>query len=350
MRAAGELQMRMAHTSWIGQCMAMAVLSACGGGGSSAGTPGNPAPVLSCTAANIAPVLETSGARTLIQVKPSTASSCVTGFDEPSQVLRDSAAASKGLLAVFLPGTGGLPAQFPAFLQRGAVRGYHVIGLSYVNPQSIGELCNLARGDANCAGQAREEVLSGRDTSPLLAVGAADSIEGRLVALLKYLDAQRPGDGWGRFLTAQGAVAWELVSVSGNSQGAGHAGYIAKTRRVFRVGMYAGPSDWVLASNTPVNWYGAASLTPASAYYGYVHIPDTLANASGDATQVVTTWGSASHFNMAGAVVDVATLVPPYAGSQRLSTRACAGMGATNEHNCPMFRGNEAVWDVVSFP
>ena len=114
--------------------------------------------------------------------------------------------------------------------------------------------------------------------------------------------------------------------------------------------MYAGPSDWVLSSNTPSNWYSAVSLTSANAFYGFVHIPDTLANASGDPAQVVNTWGHAALFNMAGAVVDVATAPPPYGGSQRLSTRACTGTGATNEHNCPMFRGNEAVWDVVSFP
>jgi hypothetical protein len=321
------------------------LLNACGGGSSAgADTPA------SCTMSSVAPVAETSGTRVLLQVKPSAASSCVTSADDPSQAYRDPAAPQKGLLAIFLPGTGGLPAQFPAFLQHGAARGYHVIGLTYINATSVNVTCNAASGNADCAGDVREEVFSGRDTSALVAIAPADSIEGRLVALLEYLDFHRPSDGWSQFLTVQRGVVWDKVSVSGNSQGSGHAGYIGKVRSAYRVGLYAGPSDWVLAANTPVNWYGLPSLTPASAIYGFVHSPDTLANASGDSAQVTTVWGDPSAFNMTGAITDVAGTASPFGGSHRLITSACTGAGATNEHNCPMMRGNEAVWDVVSFP
>jgi hypothetical protein len=323
-----------------------ALLLACGGGAGEAA----PAAPTSCTVSSAPPVAETSGTQVLIQVKPSAASSCITSADEPSQAYRDPSAQQKGLLAVFLPGTGGLPAQFPAFLQRGAARGYHVIGLAYNNATSVNETCNGAAGNADCAGAVREEVFSGRDTSTLVAIPPADSIDGRLVALLKYLELHRPADGWSQFLNAQGGVAWNKVSISGNSQGAGHAAYIAKQRQVYRAGLYAGPSDWVLAANTPVNWYGQASQTPASAYYGFMHSPDTLANASGDPAQVSTVWADPAKFNMAGAVTNVAGAAPPFGASHRLITTACAGMGSINEHNCPMFRGFEPVWDVVSFP
>jgi hypothetical protein len=321
------------------------LLAACGGG-SSAGT----AAPAACAMSSATPLVEVSGTRVLLQVKPSQASSCITSADDPSQALLDSSAVQKGLLAVFLPGTGGLPAQFPAFLQRGGGRGYHVIGLTYLNSTSVNVICNAANGNAGCAGAVREESLSGRDTSPLVAISTPDAIEGRLAALLAYLHFHRPNDGWSQFLATPGAIAWNKVSISGNSQGAGHAGYIAKVRSVNRVGMYAGPSDWVLASNTPVDWYSLPSLTPAGAFYGFVHAPDTIANASGDPAQVTTVWGDAAKFGMTGPVTNIAGAAPPYGGSHRLTTSACTGTGSTNEHNCPMVRGNEVVWDVVSFP
>jgi hypothetical protein len=328
----------------------LALLMGCGGGGGGGGAGAPASPPTACSMSSVAPVLENSGTQVLLQVKPSAASSCITGVDEPSQAYRDPTAPQKGLLAVFLPGTGGLPAQFPAFVQRGAARGYHSIGLAYNNGTSVNVTCNGAVSTADCAGAVREETFSGRDSSALVSVSAEDSIEGRLTALLKYLSFHRPADGWAQYLDAQGGVVWSKVSLSGNSQGAGHAGYISKVRRVYRAGLYAGPSDWVLAANVPVSWYSQPSQTPAAAIFGFVHAPDTLANASGDPNQVTSVWGAVDKFNMAGAVTNVASAAPPYGGSQRLTTTACANLDAANQHNCPMFRGNEAVWDVVSFP
>jgi hypothetical protein len=145
------------------------------------------------------------------------------------------------------------------------------------------------------------------------------------------------------------------VSVSGHSQGAGHAGFVAKLRSVLRVGMYAGPSDWVDRANQPAQWFGMASATATSAFFGFIHANDGVANYSGSATQVLDVWGSATQFGMTSPVVDVTTVASPFRGSQRLiTTHSCVGAGesATDliRHNCPMFRGQEAVWDVVSFP
>jgi hypothetical protein len=314
-------------------------------GAADAATPGS-----SCEMSAIVPSVARRGTQVLLEVRPSAASSCVNQADAPSQVYLDTAVVPKDVLAVFLPGTGGAPAQFPSFLQRGAARGYHVVGLSYVNARSVNQTCRAAPGDADCAGSVREEVFSGRDTSTLIAVTPADSIEGRLTSLLRYLESHRPADGWGQFLDAQGAVIWAKLSIHGNSQGAGHAGYIGKVRAVARVGLYAGPSDWVFRGNKAVNWYRLPSRTAASAYFGFVHVPDNIANASGDMAQVTNVWGDPAAFNMLGAVTDIASTTAPFAGSQRLVTTACAGRGTTREHNCPMFRGNERVWDVVSFP
>jgi hypothetical protein len=337
---------------WISTGLLALSISACGGtGGSNAVAT---VPTSTCVQSTTPPTAEVTSTVTLIQVKPSSASSCVTVSDNASQAYIDSSAASKGLLAIFLPGTGGLPEDFPAFLKRGAARGYHMIGLSYVNPQGISDLCDAVDGDINCTGAAREEGLTGQDVSSAISITKEDSIEARLAALLKYLSFHRPNDGWGQYLDAQNAIRWEKISVSGNSQGAGYAGYIGKTRKVFRVGMYAGPSDWVKKTNQAAAWFSLISQTPSTAYFGYNHIPDSIANRSGDPDQVTKVWGAPALFNMQGAVTNTsgsaALLTPRFGGSQRLSTTSCAALDATGQHNCPMFRGNEVVWDYVSFP
>jgi hypothetical protein len=304
--------------------------------------------IASCSMSPSPPIVEVRGPRILLQVKPTSASNCISKNNEPHQAYVDSAVPSKELLAVFLPGTGGTPAQFPAFLQHGSTRGYNVIGLSYSNDQSVTVMCNSAKRNADCAGEVRDEILTGRDASNLISISNADSIEGRLTALLRYLHHHRPRDGWGQFISEQGAVAWDKIVVSGNSQGAGHAAYMAKTRRVHRVGVYAGPSDWVNETNSPVNWYHLPSLTPASVYFGFVHSPDRLANSSGNPMQVTDVWKD--FFGMEGVVTKVGATTAQHGASQRLITTACTGAGTVNEHNCPMMRGNEMTWNLISYP
>jgi hypothetical protein len=333
------------------------LLGACGGsGGSTTGSTANMSGASSpaCQASATPPSAENNGALVLWQIKPSTASSCIDTADEPHQVYLDTSKVKKGLLGIFLPGTGGIPSQFPAFLQRGASRGYHVIGLSYINFKSISDICDEGAGDALCTGLAREEVFAGKDVSSLVSVSKENSIEARLVAILKYLTIHRPADDWGQYLDTKGAINWSKISISGNSQGAGHAGYIGKVRQVFRVAMYAGPSDWVKRTNQPPIWFSQSSATSSTAYYGYIHVPDSFANRSGDPNQVTTASGASTMFNMTGALSNTASGTgsqnPRFGGSQRLTTSACTTLDVTSQHNCPMFTGNEPVWDYVSFP
>jgi len=283
---------------------------------------------------------------------PGDASSCVTqAAAEPHWALIDSAAPPRQRLAVFLPGTGANPSQYPAYLQHGATRGYHVIGLRYPNAETISALCNGSAGDAACTGRAREEIITGTDLSPLVAVGRADAIEQRLADLLHYLHAHRPADGWGQYLRADGSVAWNLVLVSGHSQGGGHAAYIGKLHAVQRVGMYSSPSDYVDSANAYPAWFTMAGApTSADRYYGYIHTPDPIANTQ-RTQQVLDAWGSAALFGMAGSIVNVENHAPPYGNSHRLVTRACGLIALPmRQHNCTMTRGHEAAWNVVSYP
>ena len=289
---------------------------------------------------------------TLLQVLPSDASSCVTiASTEPHYAVIDSAPMPRQRLAVFLPGTGATPSQYPAHLEHGATRGYHVIGLRYPNAETINALCNDNAGDANCTGRAREEVITGADLSPLVTVGRADSIEQRLADALRYLHTHRPADGWGQYLRDDHSVAWDRVLVAGHSQGGGHAAYIGRLHAVQRVGVYSSPSDYVNNANAYPTWFAmAGSPTGADRYYGYIHAPDPIANTR-RALQVLNAWGDPSMFGMAGSVVNVENSAPPYGNSHRLTTSACGLLALPmRQHNCTMTRGHEPAWNVVSYP
>ena len=137
----------------------------------------------------------------------------------------DPSVAARQRLFVMLPGTGGAPRELRELMRFGPPRGYHVIGLTYPNDTTVGERC-AGNSDINCTGNTRREIITGVDTSPVIAVDPAHSIVGRLTQLLMWLDRTYPAEGWSRFM-ANGSVDWSLVTIGGHSQGSGHAAYMA---------------------------------------------------------------------------------------------------------------------------
>ena len=97
-----------------------------------------------------------------------------------------------------LPGTGGQPRFYRLILRTGAARGLHAIGLSYPNDRAVDDLCG-AGAVASCSGETRREIITGIDASPAVTVDPANSINGRLQALLVWLHATNPSEGWNRF-------------------------------------------------------------------------------------------------------------------------------------------------------
>src|SRR4051795_9756525 len=121
-----------------------------------------------------------------------------------------------GKLLVFLP-TGGLTNLPSEFTELGTVAGrlgYHTIILAYRNEAPIAALptanppgCGTAEEvppTNTCARDARQEILDGRNESPVVNVDRANSIENRLNKLLVHLKDPYPGEGWAQFLDAGG--------------------------------------------------------------------------------------------------------------------------------------------------
>jgi hypothetical protein len=177
-----------------------------------------------------------------------------------------------GRLFVFLPGSGGLPSFYTLIVRHAASMGYHAIGLTYPNDPSVRDLI-AGETDPELPEKIRRERLFGESLTPKVDVDAANSIRGRLVALLTYLDAQHPGEGWGSFVTLGDEPRWDAIVVSGHSQGAGHAAFLTKTDEPAGVVMFAGPGDFVTGVG-PAPWLDAPSLIPARRLLAFTHEDD----------------------------------------------------------------------------
>jgi hypothetical protein len=171
------------------------------------------------------------------------------------------------------------------------------------------------------------ETLTGADTSPLVSVDAEDSIENRLLALLQYLASQYPDEGWDRFIAGNGAVRWDLVRVSGHSQGGSLAVFLAMQLAVDRTCFFSSPADYDSVLKRPAAWTFGPSATDPARFYAFIHQADLIANYS----QVLQNW---SALRMTGPVVTVDGAIS-YGGSHML-TSAAAWPGLVVYHNVPV--------------
>jgi len=73
----------------------------------------------------------------------------------------------------------------------------------------------------------RRKRIYGDNVTSMIDDRAEESIVARLTKLLAALDKVHPAQGWGRYLK-DGKPDWSQIAVSGLSQGAGMAAYIAQ--------------------------------------------------------------------------------------------------------------------------
>lgn len=268
-------------------------------------------------------------------VLPSTANPAITTALAPNVVINpDPAATARGRLFVMLPGTSATPQIYRRILRVGAQRGYHVIGLTYPNDSAVATLC-AGSADAACPGNIRREIITGQDVSALVAVDAANSIAGRLESLLTYLTITFPNEGWGQYLNA-GGINWALVTMAGHSQGAGHAGFLAKLQSLDRAVMFSGPADSGVAAGSTAAWLSLPNVTPASRQYGFTHTADTLAPFA----LVTGNWAQIG-LPAFGAAVSVDNSAAPFANAHQLTTSAApnpnpTGPSASPTHGAPV--------------
>lgn len=194
------------------------------------------------------------------QIKPSAIDPGVRQFDEPSIALTDPDLPADAPLAIFMPGTGGKPSNALGLLGVIAAQGYRVISLEYDDDPAVSQVCPRDP-DPACSTTFREMRVYGTGTSRQVSNPTAEAIVPRLVAALKALDRAAPGEHWGAYLDGD-QPRWERIVVSGLSQGAGMAAFIAKQHAVRRVVLFSSPWDSTGSDHHPAPWLSLPSATP----------------------------------------------------------------------------------------
>jgi hypothetical protein len=212
---------------------------------------------------------------TVYRVLPSATDPSIRRFDDPHIVAFNPVVpAERAALLVFLPGTGGSPHVLPWFAGRIAA-GYRVVSLAYDNGIAIQQVCPR-QPDADCAAKVRGKRIYGEDTTPLIDDAPAEAIMNRLVKLLRYLEREHPADGWGRYLRGD-EPDWNRITLSGQSQGAGMAAFIAKRSIVRRVVLLSSPWDSYGPARTLAPWIAEKAVTEPARWYGCFHAKEAAA-------------------------------------------------------------------------
>lgn len=334
-------------------------LTSCGGG--SAG--GSPPPPVVVAPTPPAPPPPPPPPPTTASVErdiaPATTNPALTDNLSAHFAINPASAAARGRLFVMLPGTTAIPRFYRLIVRAGAARGFHSIGLTYPNDEAVGTICaGSTRPD--CAGEVRREIITGSDTSPLVAISQPNSITGRLVAMLSYMHTTYPNEGWGQYLVG-GAPNWSVITVAGHSQGAGHAGYMAKLHVLDRTVMFSGPGDTGNGAGSPAQWITLPNATPAARQYGFTHRQDELVPLA----LVEFNWTQIG-LGAFGASVSVDGSAAPYGDRRQLTTNitippsplspstAPAHGGTVVDVVTPLTAGGEPlylpVWNYMAFP
>lgn len=219
-----------------------------------------------------------------LDVPPSATAREITAANSPHIVLFDSEKRAGNLL-LWMPGTFGTPRLSPQlnFPQFAAQQGYRVILLSYITDQAVSTVCigSKLRGNRSCAEDFRRKRIFGNAGFSLIPDQPHDAIDYRLTKLLQYLKDTRKDENWGQYLGDDGNLRWERIAVGGQSQGGGHAAFIAKNRPVARVVMLSGGWD-KSAQGEIADWYAKPSLTPPERWFFAYHVDEPAASAMAD--------------------------------------------------------------------
>jgi hypothetical protein len=215
------------------------------------------------------PGIAHAGNLTTQEILPSETDPSIKRFNEPSVIVFDEETPADSPLVVFMPGTMGKPRNVVHMLGIVAALGYRVIGLEYNDEPAVVQVCPRDH-DRNCSANFRaQRIFGGNGRSPVENT-QSETIVNRLVKLLGYLQEHDAARHWDGYLL-NGEPNWSRIVVSGLSQGAGMAAYIAKRKAVARVVLFSSPWDYVGASQELAPWIGEPSATPPDRWFAEYH-------------------------------------------------------------------------------
>jgi hypothetical protein len=152
-----------------------------------------------------------------------------------------------------------------------------VIGLEYVDEPAVAQVCPRSP-DPDCSEKVRRKRIYGENVTSAIDDRAEQSIVTRLAKVLAALDRDHPAEGWSRYLK-DGQLVWSNIAVSGLSQGAGMAAYIAQRSAVARVILFSSPWDNYGPRQTLAPWVTrGGGATPADRWYAAYHRRENTAD------------------------------------------------------------------------
>lgn len=209
------------------------------------------------------------------RVTPSATDPAIARFDRPNYIVFRKGARPTAELVVFLPGTGGKPENAALLLGVVAGLGYRVIGLEYDDVPAVAQVCPK-NPDPDCSAEFRRERIFGDAAAAPVTNSPAEAIVNRLVKLIQFLDRRHPDEAWGGYLL-DGVPDWSRIVVSGLSQGAGMAAYIAKEKAVARVVLFSSPWDNFGPARRLAPWITGKSATPPERWFAEYHARENTA-------------------------------------------------------------------------
>ena len=230
--------------------------------------PAQPVPVQQQPPAEIPGMQPQWANQVVFGIKPSAADPGVKDFDNPNIIVYKKDVAPHAQLAVFLPGTGGTPWMYDLMLHCIANQGYRTVGLMYDDTPPGTDIC--PKLDPSSWAQFREERIFGDAPSGPFYNSREESIVNRLVMLLRWLNQRYPRQNWGSYLAGD-EPDWSRILISGQSQGAGMAAYIAKREMVARVVLFSSPWDYHVPGYSAAPWLYEHAETPPDRWYAAYH-------------------------------------------------------------------------------
>jgi hypothetical protein len=209
-------------------------------------------------------------------VAPQATDSAIHRFTDPNYVVFEHDVPPSAPLFLFMSGTGGSPARTSDFLDFAAGQGYRVISLAYNDVPAVAQVCPRDP-DPDCSARVRRKRIYGDDVSRRIDDTPAEAIVNRLVKLLAKLGRDHPSEGWNQYLDGE-APRWDRIAVSGLSQGAGMAAFIAQKTRVARVVLFSSPWDNYGPRQTLAPWVAAGpGATPEDRWFAAYHEKENTA-------------------------------------------------------------------------
>jgi hypothetical protein len=241
------------------------------------------------------------------------------GVSDPTSHLNDNQSGDidtskplKKKLCVVLPGIGNGPGQGIGFWAAG--QGYHVFSVAYSNAIGAGD------GSADAMGNTRMNQFDGKGRTPAAVnTTRSDSIEGRVIAGLKYLQEKDPEADWAWYLNQAGTeMRWSDGCFIGYSYGATHLAVIA---RYVRIGLGVSTSGPQSEGHPDSTWLKIPSATPVERLFAIWGSSDEPAMTdNGYKSHYTVTTGLLGYTgNVVHTSVDAPAGTPPYTGSHRLS-------------------------------